>query len=391
MNKIYLLGLLLSLFALNGCKKDKTKESGPSSELKKAAIQNYATIVFASYSDALSGAINLQSKINAFAAAPDDTKFQECKEAWLEARIPYNQTEPYRFYNGPIDNENGPEGEMNAWPLDEVYIDYVNGNATSGIINDATTYPTITISLLESLNEVGGEANIATGYHAIEFLLWGQDTDPNGPGTRPYTDYSSLLNYARRTQYLQACVDHLVQNLQTVVDAWSPANPVNYRAAFISASPDESLKKIMQGLGFFSKGEMSGERMAVALSEQLQEHEHSCFSDNTTNDIQYWAKGIQNVYLGTYVTTSGFIIKGTSLYDVIAAKNSTLADELTTSINESFINCYAIPSPFDQQIIGGSSTSGGAKIQLAINGLRTQADKIVRAASELGLGNITVE
>ncbi len=390
MKKIYLTALIVTFLGFMSCKKDKTTESGPSNEVKKAAIENYASIVYYSYSDALSGAKILQTKINGFVASPDATKFQECKDAWLEARVSYNQTEPYRFYNGPIDDTNGPEGMMNAWPLDEAYIDYVSGNATSGIINDPSTYPTISTSVIESLNEVGGEANIATGYHAIEFLLWGQDFDANGPGARPYTDYSTLSNYARRAQYLQACSDLLVQNLQSLVNDWAPS-PTNYRATFVSATPDESLKKIMQGLGFFSKGEMSGERMAVALSEQLQEHEHSCFSDNTTNDVRYWAIGIQNVYLGTYVSKSGSTIKGTSLNDVIAVKNSTLAAELSANITNTVANCYSIPAPFDQQILGGASSSGGAKIQTAINSLRTQADKIVQAASELGLGNITVE
>ncbi len=392
MKKIYTIILLCSLTGLMSCKKGKDPETeSRTTVLKKEAIANYAAIVHASYSDALAGAVNLQTKINAFVTAPDAAKLQACKTAWLEARTPYNQTEPYRFYNGPIDDDNGPEGVMNAWPLDEVYIDYVSSNATSGIINDPTNFPTISSSVIEGLNEVGGETNIATGYHALEFLLWGQDLDANGPGTRPYTDYSTASNFARRGQYLQACADLLVDNLQYVVDAWAPSVPANYRATFVAAAPDESLKKILQGIGFFSKGEMAGERMAVALSEQLQEHEHSCFSDNTTNDIQEWSKGIQNVYLGSYVKTDGTTVQGTSVNDVLAFKHADLAAEITTAIAYSVTNCNAIPAPFDQQIIGGASSAGGVKIQTAITSLRAQADKIAEAASVLGLGNITVE
>ena len=79
----------------------------------------------------------------------------------------------------------GPEGLINAWPLDEAYIDYVEGDPAAGVVNDPDTYPTIDAELLTSLNEQGGEANISTGWHAIEFLLWGQDLSTDGPGDAP--------------------------------------------------------------------------------------------------------------------------------------------------------------------------------------------------------------
>ncbi|WCC43782.1 imelysin family protein [Tenacibaculum finnmarkense] len=53
------------------------------------------------------------------------------KTDWLAARDIYGQTEVYRGSNGPIDSEGkeawviNNEGQMNAWPLDEGYIDYV--------------------------------------------------------------------------------------------------------------------------------------------------------------------------------------------------------------------------------------------------------------------------
>jgi putative iron-regulated protein len=393
MKNIYSTLIFSLLLGVVGCHNEKKSDPTPSDDLKKSAIENYSNIVYANYSDALSAAKILQTKISDFIAAPDDTKFQECKDAWIAARVPYNQTDSYRFYDGPIDDANGPEGLMNAWPLDEAYIDYVNGNASSGIINDGVTV--ISAANLAGLNQSVGETSVSTGYHAIEFLLWGQDLVVVGtdPGQRPYTDYltsgGTASNQARRAQYLQACADLLVQNLQSLVNDWAPNSSFNYRASFTSASPDESIKKILQGMGTFSKGELAGERMAVALQEQLQEHEHSCFSDNTHNDIRYGAKGIQNVYTGIYIRTNGTVVQGTSIYSVIAVKNPTLASELNTNITASVIEAYSIPAPFDQAILAGSP--GRAKIQTAITSLRSQGDKIVEAASDLGLGNISVE
>jgi len=158
-------------------------------ELKRAALTTYAEIVYASYADSARLAVELQVAIDEFVANPAAETHQAAKSAWLAAQEPYGQTEAYRFYGGPIDDEDGPEGLMNAWPLDEAYIDYVQGAESSGIINNVDAYPVIDIDLLITLNEAGSEKNISTGYHAIEFLLWGQDFSENGPGQRQYTDY----------------------------------------------------------------------------------------------------------------------------------------------------------------------------------------------------------
>src|SRR3989338_11673417 len=149
-------------------------------------VQSYASQAANDYEQAVSTAEILHDKVRAFIAKPSSTTLTAAKEAWIMARKAYLPTEVYRFYNGPIDGENGPEGLLNAWPLDEVYIDYVVGNPDSGIINDRATFPKISKELLVSLNEQGGEKNISVGYHAIEFLLWGQDLDTHGAGNRPF-------------------------------------------------------------------------------------------------------------------------------------------------------------------------------------------------------------
>lgn len=387
MKNLYLfLALSIVLGNLSGCKKgEHVKETD---EFKKAAVKNYSNIVYASYSDALTAAQTLKTTIDDFVASPDATKFQACKDAWLAARIPYNQTEPYRFYDGPVDDANGPEGLMNAWPLDENYIDYVSGNASAGMVNDGA-YTTITVSDIETANGANGETDVKTGYHAIEFLLWGQDLSTSGPGARAYTDYTTATNAAKRGQYLKAAAELLVTNLQYVTNQWAPDNASNYRAAFESDSPNESLRKIFQGAGAFSKGELAGERMAVAFEEQLQEHEHSCFSDNTHNDIIDGAKGIQNVISGKYIRTNGEVIQGVSILGVVALENMTLSKDIETNVAQSVTLASEIPTPFDQQIL--PAAAGGEKVQSTINSLRAQADLLVQAASELGLGNITVE
>lgn len=363
----------------------------PNADLKASILENYADIVFASYEDSYDAAVVLENAINEFVAAPDETGFENCKTKWLEAREPYGQTEAYRFSDGPIDSNDGPEGLLNAWPLDEGYLDYVVGMDNSGIINNTVDYASIDAPLLESLNEVGGESNVSIGYHAIEFLLWGQDsqnTSLQTPGERPYTDYISAGgtadNQERRGEYLKICAGLLVEHLELMKNEWDSSISNNYRATFQATSSNQSIQNILTGIGTLSKSELAGERIFVALDNQDQEDEHSCFSDNTHRDIILNAQGIRNVYTGSYTRTNGTTISGSSIKDLIENVDSTIASEMNTLSINSISSTNAIPVPFDYGLTQ-ETTGGDGPIMTAINTLQDQGDKIVEVAAALGL------
>ncbi len=335
-----------------------------------AVGKTYADIVHASYEDSLTAAKTLKTAVDAFVASPSADTLAAAKTAWLESREPYLQTEVYRFYDGPIDNpDNGPEGLLNAWPLDENYIDYTVDKPTAGIINDGTT--TIDAETLASLNEVGGDANIATGYHAIEFLLWGQDTSDDGPGNRPHTDYlAGADNHERRALYLTTATDMLIADLQTLVDAWAP-DADNYRKEFVDAGTTESIRKILTGMIVLSGFETGGERLQTAYDSMDQEDEHSCFSDNTHRDMIQDVQGVKNVWEGSYTRLDGSVVSGASLKDEIASSDAALADRLTSEIADSLAKGNDLPVPFDQGIASGND-AGRAKVLALITSLRTQ-------------------
>jgi putative iron-regulated protein len=371
---------------------DSDDESGPSEDLKKQAVAAYADIVHATYSDARDAAWSLKTAVDAFVAAPSQAGFDAAKAAWKAARVPYGQSEVFRFYNGPIDNEeDGPEGLLNAWPLDEAHIDYVEDDSGAGIINDTEGYPTLDEETLAEANENPGEADIATGYHAVEFLLWGQDlTDPDEdrPGLRPYTDYvtgdsGTADNQARRGQYLKIVAGLIVEHLDQLLAAWSPDGD-NYRKAFLAADPDSSLAKILVGMGSLSGAELSGERMGVALETGAQEDEHSCFSDNTRRDIILNATGIQNVFLGGYDKAAGGKAGGIGIFDLVNAVDPNLADRMKAEIASSVAAAKAIPSPFDHAVSLGNA-AGRLQVEYAIEALRAQTETTSEAAEALGL------
>ena len=130
----------------------------------QAVVANYAELMFRNYSAALADAEALHDAIDAFVDAPSQGTLDAAKAAWIASRPSYQQSEAARFYNGPIDDpEDGPEGRINAWPLDEHFLDYVEGAPNSGIINDPAGFPVIDEDTLAEANEAGGEANISTG------------------------------------------------------------------------------------------------------------------------------------------------------------------------------------------------------------------------------------
>ncbi|RXZ42618.1 imelysin family protein [Crenobacter cavernae] len=349
-----------------------------------AVAENYADIVHASYSDSLAAAKNLQAAIDRFVAAPSEAGLADAKKAWLAAREPYGQTEAFRFYGGPIDDDKGPEGRINAWPLDEAYIDGVKGKPKAGIVNAKGP---ITKQQLAKLNERGGEENISTGFHAIEFLLWGQDFNPNGPGERAYTDFvdGKAQNADRRRAYLKTVSDLLVDDLSTVAGAWTP-DAANYRAKFVK--DPEALRKMLVGIGVLSRAELAGERIEVALDSKNQEDEHSCFSDNTHRDIVANATGIQNVWLGQYRRVDGSVVKGASLKDLVAAKNAKVAEKTSADIAATIAAAGSIQVPFDQEIV---KADGRKRVTATVNALKKQANDLVEAAGALGIKKLNVK
>lgn len=348
--------LIMGCITFTACSPDESVDPIPVEDYTERfsdAADVYANIVFASYEDSYNEAVALRDMINDFVANPTEDAFNACKEQWLAARVPYGQTEVYRFYGGPIDDEDGPEGLINAWPMDENFIDYVEGDATTGLINDAVTYPEITKQVLVDLNEAISEESIFTGYHAIEFLLWGQDLFADSPGLRPYTDYvvgGTADNQERRGLYLTVVADLLVDHLGEVMAEWEP-NASNYRSSFLAESKETIVNNIFTALGELSKGELSGERMFVAVDSGDQENEHSCFADNTHVDIIENYRGLVNVYTGSYLRTTGATVSGESYSAIGTEINPEKAAAVTSAIAVADAAIKAIPVPFDQAII----------------------------------------
>lgn len=381
----------------------------------KAVVANYANMVYAVFSDAESTAKTLRTAINDFLANPNDKTLKAARDAWVAARVPYMQSEVFRFGNTIIDDW---EGQVNAWPLDEGLIDYVakdyqhalgNPGASANIIantevqvgEDKVDVKEITPEKLASLNELGGsEANVATGYHAIEFLLWGQDLHGNdaGAGERPASDYIEGAGGTgghndRRRAYLTAVTDLLVSDLEEMSSNWKPGVADNYRASLEAETGESGLRKMLFGMGSLSLGELAGERMKVALEANSSEDEHDCFSDNTHYSHFYNGKGIQNVYLGEYTRVDGTKVSGPSLSSLVAKADAATDATLRADLEATQTKLQAIVDQankgqhFDQLIAAGN-TEGNQIVRDAIASLVKQTGAIEQAAGKLGITDL---
>ena len=382
----------------------------------KKIVDSYTKIAYATYEDSLISAKSLRNAIDYFLSNPTSENLSLAKSAWLASRIPYQQSEVFRFGNTIVDNW---EGKVNAWPLDEGLIDYVQ---KTGVVNESENplYASNVIAnnsifingkrvdatdinpkfLAEVLHEAEGiEANVATGYHAIEFLLWGQDLNGNnsGNGIRPASDYDkencTHSNCFRRAQYLKAAVDLLVQDLEEMVSYWTDSGKATL---MLKNNYSLAMSSILMGMGSLSYGELAGERMQLGLYLNDPEEEHDCFSDNTHNSHYYNQVGISNIYYANYKRINGNEINGYSLSDFIQKTNPKFSKVMDSKIQNatralSNVRVRAETIESYDQMIAKNNIEGNNTIQVAINALVEESKGFEELVKIIGLKDIKFE
>ena len=378
-------------------------------------VKNYSDLAEAKYKDSLFLAENMAKYIEVFFRDTNSDNYENLKKSWLLARTIYQQTEVFRFGNPIVDDW---EGKVNAWPLDEGLIDYVDNSNYFTSENNFSDFNIVSNSILKiegkiidasiidsnllsnTIHEIGGnEANVAIGYHAIEFLLWGQDLNGTnkGSGNRKYTDYSlnkcTNDNCDRRREYLNTVAQLLIEDLKYMANAWS-ANGIARQDLITDKA--NAIKRILIGMGSLSYGELAGERMKLGLMLHDPEEEHDCFSDNTHNSHYFNVVGISNVYFGYYKKLNGDVISGPSISALIEKLDSKLNLKTKKAINNTLENMIVIVKSAEKGItydilIAEGNNKGNILIQNAIDSLVVQSKNIELIANLLKINNLQVE
>ena len=461
---------LAAMVMVSGCTKQTSDEVAVDAQSKTAQtadkktsaaeqanidrlVLSYTDMAHAAYKDSLDTAKLLQIAVNAYVDAPTDDSLNAAKAAYKAARQPYSQTEVFRFDEGfvtanekrEIGSTDDWEAQVNAWPLDEALIDYVDDNyageydSKDNIINsDSITVgslkqdtKTITPELLAEMNEIGGsEANVTTGYHAIEFLLWGQDTNGvgEGAGNRPVSDYrtgdmtgasectsGTTFNgdariCERRGQYLKAATQLLVDDLTAMEAQWQPESENTLRSDMLARKDNNALRQILYQMGSLALGELASERMQVAFVTGSTEDEHECFSDLTHLSYANNARGIQNIFNGSYKSVDDKSIGGYGIKQyLIDTGNKDAADKLADDFKkvEDAFNVIVAKGEkegikVDQMIatVGQASKHGISAeeqnkrrgwIESGINSLQELTGGIEMAATAVGIDNLDAD
>lgn len=346
-------------------------------------VRNYAAHVHVSYAAAVAGAQKMQQAIRALIDKPNVETLAAARAAWVAARPAYLVTEVFRFYDGPIDiarnGEPGPEPRINAWPMNEAHLDYVRGQPKAGLINDEAV--ALTRESILARDQVSDEADVTTGWHAIEFLLWGQDFDPDGPGARPHGDFlPGAPDRERRRLYLLTVTEMLVSDLRTLEAAWAP-DADNYRKRFLALEPREALGRAINGMANLVGHELASERLSVALDSGDQEDEHSCFSDTTHQDHLFDLRGAYSVWLGG----SGDTMTPDSLRALTMTIDPALAARTDALFTQALAAVTLMDKPFDSILRAPPGSPPRQRAEAAVSALQALGAQLALLGKRLGV------
>lgn len=342
-NKFLAFGLIATSFMMVNCSNnDDSSEDNSSETLQATVISNLTTsVITETYKDLNSKANALKQAINAFIATSSETNLELAKQAWIETRKPWEQSEGFLY--GPVETD-GIDPAMDTWPVDvEAMTNILNSNQA------------ITPALISSNNE-------ARGFHLIEFLLWGET------GTKTASAVT-----ARQKEYLKAASEDLQSNTQFLYDQWR-ADGGNYAAIFNNAgmnsnkypSKAAALEEIVEGLITIADEVGTGKIEDPLNSEgstPFPEKEESRFSNNSKKDFADNMRSIENIYLGKYNTT----VKGLS--EIVAKDNQALDTEIKTAIATAIKAIESIPGTFTKAI--HQNRAEVIKAQNTVNDLST--------------------
>ena len=356
----------------------------PSQNLKIA----YARFAHAQYQQALSALAPLALAIDELLAKPNSANLAKARKAWLAARPAYLYTEVFRFYEGPIDADFGVdqatglaaqtpknyESRINAWPLNEAVLDYVKGAPSAGLVQNLAL-PLSATNIL-ALDQTADESDVTTGWHAIEFLLWGQDFASNGPGDRAVSDFADTSETnARRRLLLQLLLSMLAQDLSALANAWDLARSDSYASKFIQIDAYEAIGRMLTGAAMLAGNELASQRLTVALDSGTQEDEHSCFSDSSSSDFRAGVAGI-SILFGD---------DGAGLISALEKLDALAAKRLRTALATAEKAVAKIAAPFDQVLTSKVDSAKRNDAEQAALALQHLAKEIASAGRSFGV------
>ena len=340
-------------------------------DAKQLFVSNYSNIAEAASRSALSQGRILKEAISAFVKDPKAETHLLAKVSWMQARLPFLQSEFSRMIVERGEVNHDISNLLNGWPIDPGLIDYTAKVPGENIINNKEKYPSITTELLRSINLKAGKSGFTTGYHVIEFLLWGEDSERSSSGKRSFKDYdkSNSELAKRRADYLVACCDLLIEDLENLVSEWDHESKNNLRAHLESMPSDQAIRKILRMVSVLADG-LAESQIGSIISKESVFKEQSTFSDTTHFDFLHTVAGISNLAAGAYVGLDGKLqVLGLGLIGLAEQAPNARAEKIRSLINDAMKSAQAFKGPFDQFNQDEKNVTGSEKSTITLKAL----------------------
>ncbi|MEE3176190.1 MAG: imelysin family protein [Verrucomicrobiota bacterium] len=340
-------------------------------DAKQLFVSNYSNIAEAASRSALSQGRILKEAISAFVKDPKAETHLLAKVSWMQARLPFLQSEFSRMIVERGEVNHDISNLLNGWPIDPGLIDYTAKVPGENIINNKEKYPSITTELLRSINLKAGKSGFTTGYHVIEFLLWGEDSERSSSGKRSFKDYdkSNSELAKRRADYLVACCDLLIEDLENLVSEWDHESKNNLRSHLESMPSDQAIRKILRMVSVLADG-LAESQIGSIISKESVFKEQSTFSDTTHFDFLHTVAGISNLAAGAYVGLDGKLqVMGLGLIGLAEQAPNARAEKIRSLINDAMKSAQAFKGPFDQFNQDEKNVTGSEKSTITLKAL----------------------
>lgn len=297
-----------------------TEESGAAaSEDFSLVLENAATVVIIpTYAELRELATKLHDCTVTLAKNPAEAQLAECQDAWVKARVPWEQSEGFLF--GPVTDE-GLDPAMDSWPVDHQQL-------------DALTASDVDLSAGSITANLGGGMK---GFHTIEYLLWGMDHERTA---------ADLARAPREAEYLVALTEALSLDTQQLVDSWTGTEEVESFADKFAASGKKGglysseLDAVQELLGATIGicDEVAFGKIAEPFKARDPDLIESQYSYNSLYDFADNIRSIRNIYLGS---RDGTVAKN-SFSSVVRKYDLDLDEEVRSQVEQATDSILAI-------------------------------------------------
>ena len=301
-----------------------------------AMLNNFANnVVLATYTELDNKAGELLTAVKALADDTSQANLEKAQQAWVATRTPWEQSEAFLF--GPVDTQ-GLDPALDSWPVDHVNLQSVLDSGD-----------TLTVDFVSGLEDT------QKGFHTIEFLLFREGDQ------RKASDITD-----RELEYLVSTTENLKASTSQLRLAWAPegenfSGTVAQAGAGSAVYPSQSaaVQEMVNGMIVIAD-EVANGKISDPYNESDTTLVESQFSFNSISDFQDNIRGIQNVYMGKFMTD------GQGLNEFVNSHDADLDARFQQEVQAAIDAIGAIPDPFRDSI----TTNRGA-VQSAIDAVST--------------------